>query len=258
MNGQIMINIVCNFTLAFFIASSNPFLFLSPYAIPASAVRADLAYQPPNYDPNWDENNYNGYWWYEQWVPGMVSYDTQFMRLPPVSMGNAVFYAPEVMQANVEYRGLSMDGMVGAVSAEFCSEIGHKVWLQRPGEPWEGPFIVADCSRRNDLYGHIVYFDQVVEVDFDTAVRWGLARYGGSENEGRWSTLHARMSGVLLSTIDPSQFDGNIIDLDYYFMDNVTFAKRSESRGYIQNYRPPSADEPYPQWLLGGIWTVFP
>lgn len=210
-----------------------------------------------------DGNTYNGYWWNaEGWVPGLVTFDTQFLRLPTVSMGAAVFYAPGVMEANVEYRGLSMAGMCGAVAVEFCSEIGHTVWLLRPGEDeldgWEGPFMVADCSRRNDLFEQIMFRDQVVEVDFDTAVRWGLARYGGSQHEGRWSTLTGRLNGVLVSTIPPRQYyDGVITDLSMWFLQKVEFARPSENRRQIENYRPPT-DGGLPGWLINGTWTVFP
>jgi hypothetical protein len=216
-----------------------------------------------------DGNTYNGYWWYgEGWVPGLPTFDAQFLRLPPVSIGSAVFYAPEVMDANVEYRGLSMDGYVGAVAVPFCSEIGHSVWLQRPGHDWEGPFLVADCSRRNDLYGHIEFRDQVVEVDFDTAVAWGLARYGGSQNGGRWSMLTGRLDCVLLSTVPPTQYDGNIVDLSVWFLQHVTYAERSENRRQIQNYLPPGTlstelgvdnrGSSLPLWLINGRWVMFP
>lgn len=205
-----------------------------------------------------DNSAYTGYDYYgEGWVPGLVTFDTQFMRLPPVTIGSAVFYAPDVMRAQVEYRGLSMDGMVGAVAVPFCSEIGHVVWLQRPGHDWEGPFIVADCSRRNDLYGHIEFRDQVVEVDFDTAVAWGMARYGGTQNQGRWSTLTGRMDCVLLSTVPPDEYDGIIIDLSVWFLDRVEYARPSENRQQVQNYRPPNPDNPLPAWLINGTWVVF-
>lgn len=216
-----------------------------------------------------DRNVYNGYWWNgEGWTPGLPSFETQFLRMPSVSIGSALFYAPDVMRANAEYRELSLDGVMGAVSIQFCSEIGHKVWLQRPGYDWEGPFMVADCSRRNDLYGHIMFRDQVVEVDFDTAVRWGMARYGGQQNEGRWSTLTGRMNNVLVSKYDPDFFDGNIVDLSVWFLENVRFAKITENAYSLQNYIPPNHNEielgidnrgnDFPLWLINGKRITFP
>jgi hypothetical protein len=210
-----------------------------------------------------DGNAYNGYWWWDGWVPGLVTFETQFLRLPPVSLGSAVFYAPGVMESNVEYRGLSLDGMIGGVAVQFCSQIGHSVWLLRPGQDelsgWEGPYIVADCSRRNDLFGQILYRDQVVEVDFETAVRWGLARYGGEQNDGRWSTIRGRLDGVLVSTEDPqTHYNGQITDLSTWFEQQVEFAERSENHHQIQNYEPPATGGGLPSWLINGTWTTYP
>jgi hypothetical protein len=210
-----------------------------------------------------DGNAYNGYWWYsEGWVPGLVTFDTQFLRIPDVVMGSALFYAPEMAEAQMTYRGLLFnDSYSGMVAIQFCSEIGHTVWLQRPGHDWEGPFIVMDCSRRNDLYGQIMFRDQVVEVDFDTAVRWGLARYGGQQNNGRWSTLNGRLDGVLVSSRDPKDFNGVIIDLSVWFLQNVRYATASENRYQIQNYEPPLSDcieQCLPKWKINGEWVSFP
>lgn len=217
-----------------------------------------------------DGNNYNGYWWSDGWVPGLATFETQFLRIPQTTIGSAVFYAPGMMEANIEYRGLLCPECVGGVAVPFCSEIGHKVWLLRPGSDineWDGPFIVADCSRRNDLYGHIVYRDQVVEVDFETAVEWGMARYGGTEHEGRWSTLTGRLDGIVMSTVEPSQYDGNITDLTVWFLKHVEYARPSENRRQIENYIPPQSyieeigvENPndFPLWLINDKWILFP
>jgi len=220
---------------------------------------------PELYD---DNNTYNGYWWYDEgWVPGLATFDTQFLRMPTTTIGSAVIYAPGVMEATAKYRGLSLDGFIGSVALPFCSEIGHSIWIQRPGYDWEGPFIVADCSRRNDVYAHIEFRDQVVEVDFNTAVRWGMARYGGKDNDGRWTALTGRLDGVIVSKNPPELYDGNIIDLSTWFLNQVTFAKQSENRNALQNYIPPDTYQkelgidnrgnPYPMWLLYGKWIVF-
>jgi hypothetical protein len=205
-----------------------------------------------------DHNAYDGYEWNgEGWVPGLPTIGTQFLMMPTVSIGSAVFYAPDVMEANVEYRGLSMAGMVGAVAVPFCSEIGHTVWLQRPGHDWEGPYLVADCTRRNDLYGAIEFRDQAVEVDFDTAVKWGMARWGGKQNGGRWSTLTGRLDCVLLSFVPLEQFDGTIVDLSTWFLWHVQYAAVTENRWQVQNYKPPREGASLPSWLIDGQWIVF-
>jgi hypothetical protein len=202
-----------------------------------------------------DGNVYNGYWWYGMWVPGLPTIGTQFLRMPDVSTGSSVFYAPDVMEATAKYRGLSMDGYVGAVAVPFASEIGHRVWLKRPGLDWEGPFLVADCSRRNDMYGHIEFNDQVVEVDFDTAVKWGMARYGGDQNDGRWSTLLPRLDGIILSKVPPENQDGVIIDLSEWFLQHVEYAEITEDHRLVAY--PPAEGETLPTWLIGDEWIMF-
>jgi len=217
-------------------------------------------------------NAYDGYWWFDAWVPGLPTYQSQFMRMPAISDGVAVFYAPQVMEANVKYHGLSMDGYVGAVAVPFCSEIGHEVWIQRQGDllayplpswAWEGPFIVADCTRRNDLYGVIMYRHQVVEVDFDTAVLWGMAQYGGNQNDGRWTMLSQPIP-VRLSFVNPDRLSpGNWnFSLEDWFLVRVRYStgpnedRQSDFRPL--NYRSPAAPGLLPEWLMDGEWITFP
>jgi len=172
-----------------------------------------------------DRNSLNGYWWYGFWVPGLVSYETQITPTPIEVVGGAVFYAPEVMEATAAYRGLSLDGYVGAVSALTCANIGMSVWIKRSDAPWEGPFLVVDCSRRNDLYAQVNYLGMVVEVDFNTWVRWGLGRYGGNDNGGRWTAFKQRIDNVIVSKYPPeSAYLLNPVDIKDWFNRIVTFA----------------------------------
>ena len=251
------------------IPTSTPVAIVSTET-PTQTQPIDIGNPIPETDD--DRNAYNGYLWNnEGWVPGLISFETQFLRMPDVFIGSAVFYAPDVMRANAEYRELSLDGVVGAVAIQSCSEIGHKVWLQRPGYDWEGPFLVVDCSRRNDLYGQIMFRDQAVEVDFDTAVRWRMARYGGQQNDGRWSTLTERMNNVIISKYDPILFNGNIVDLSVWFLKHVTYAKITENAYQIENYVPPgyngmgwgelgfiNPSNILPMWKINGEWITFP
>jgi len=189
------------------------------------------------------------------------------MRMPETSVGLAEFYAPQVMDAQVEYRGLVYDRVkyVGAEALPFCSEIGHDAWLQRVGWDWEGPFLVADCARRNDLYGIIVLRRAAVEVDFDTAVAWHMARYGGQENEGRWSQLPSdNPVTVLVSMSLPSEYNGIVTDLSYYFLEHVVYAKPTENTHCLRNYIPPHSTwdgmmtDDLPMWLFCEGWVTFP
>lgn len=145
----------------------------------------------------------DGYWWYGFWIPGLPTFETQLGPTPPVTIGKALIYAPEVMEATAEARGLSLEGYVGAISTPTCGNIGLDFWLKRDGYTWEGPFLAVDCSRRNDMYGHIMYMNVAVEVDFETAVRWKLAKYGGDQHEGRWSTIASAPDNVIVSKYNP-------------------------------------------------------
>ena len=213
-----------------------------------------------------DGNVYNGFFWYGSWVPGYPTFETQFLRMPDVSVGSAVIYPPGVMLANAQYRGLSITGFAGEIAVPFCSEIGHTVWLKRPGHDWEGPFLVADCTKRGDLYGVIEFRDQVVEIDFDTAVRWGMAKYI-SYKDSTWTMLGGRMDGVILSKIPPTEIKTQPIDLSVWFLQNVNYASQKENRNQVENYIAPNtnnvaigvdnSNNPYPLWMINKKWVVF-
>jgi hypothetical protein len=115
----------------------------------------------------------------------MPTAETFFTTPPPVTTGAAVFYNPGAMWATAIYRGYSpqIDGILGEVAAETPAMIGWVVWLKREGLPWEGPYLVVDCPRRNYQYGQVVNWGQVVEVDFETAERWGMVKVTGLDDK---------------------------------------------------------------------------
>lgn len=108
-----------------------------------------------------------------------ISNDTYYTPAPAHIIGNAVMYAPGIMQATANYNGLSLDGFVGGVAMASAADIGQVVWLRRDGREWEGPYLVVDVSSRGHVWTHVVIRETVVEVDFETAVRWGMASVGG-------------------------------------------------------------------------------
>lgn len=109
---------------------------------------------------------------------------------PTYSVGGAVWYAPGVMETNCEYRGF---GRVPGVALMSPSDIGKTVWLRPPGGEWEGPYKVCDCAMRGDMFSMVMWRHEVVEVDWRTAVRWGLGPH-----EGGW-----RLDGVEV-LVDPA------------------------------------------------------
>jgi len=126
-------------------------------------------------------------------VPGLVTNKVWFTKSPQYTYGSAVFYSPGVMRATAKWRSYEMYNVayhfgeyIGAVAVPSPADIGDTVWLRREGTVWEGPYLVVDCSRRADMFTHIVINQQVVEVDYTTAMRWGMIE-GTWDN---WKVLH--------------------------------------------------------------------
>jgi len=148
----------------------------------------------PSVDSIWDNpaTVYDGYWAYGYWIPGMINNDTWYTPAPVHITGSATFYAPGVMRATANYRGMDLTGYLDGVAMMSPADIGRVVWLRRPGLDWEGPFLVVDCARRNDMYNVIVHRHEVVEVGFRTALGWGMV--DGTAKS--WKTLTWRLDGI--------------------------------------------------------------
>lgn len=120
-------------------------------------------------------------------VPGYISSETWWTPTPEHAVGKAVWYAPYLMERTAEFRGMSLDGFVGGVAMMSPADMGQVVWLLRPDQDgqgdteWEGPFLVVDTSARQDMWVTITKLEEVVEVDFETALRWGMVS-GSKEN----------------------------------------------------------------------------
>lgn len=170
-------------------------------------------------------------------MPGVIDQETRFRPAPIWAQGAAVFYAPGIMSATARARGLSLSGYLGGVALMSCSDIGQEVWLRRPGEDWEGPFLVVDCAAWLDQWAVINFNKEIVEVGFETALRWGMVkRYGR-----KWQTVSARLDGVEVSKVLPSRLGCYLEPVDYvsWWNERATFAERyinipnSERRTYI-------------------------
>ncbi len=192
-----------------------------------------------------DNNPINGYWWNESWVPGLITYQTQFLILPDLFSGNAVFYAPGVMEATAEYRGLSLNNYLGGVALPTCAAIGRSVWLKRMDRSWEGPYLVVDCAKRGDLYGVAIVREESVEVDFKTALRWGMVK-----NTNPWKVLKWREEDVQVSMYPPQCIVYDPVKLKDWLESHLEYADRLEIITSI--YEPPSI------WRVGGEWITFP
>ena len=155
------------------------------------------------------------------WIPGVITWQTWFTPAPTHSEGNVVYYAPGVMEATAEYRELSLDEYVDGVSLMSPGDIGKTVWIKRQGyDDWEGPFLNVDCAQQNHMYSAIVYRGEVVEVGFETARQWGMARY----NWRSWKPILWRLDDVQVYIGDEVPDELNEpIDYVEWFKDTVEF-----------------------------------
>lgn len=153
--------------------------------------------------PSDSEGPFDGYRWVDgSWIPGLITHETWYTPAPIYSIGGAVFYAPNLMEATARWRGMSLAGYLDGVALMSPADLGRTVWIRRAGNAeFEGPFLSVDCAARQDMYGTVVIRGEVVEVGFETALRWGMVR--GSES--RWRTNDWRQEvEVVVSDMRPA------------------------------------------------------
>lgn len=220
---------------------------------------------PPDYD-EWDAracddgNPIDGYWGnHGEWIPGLIRNTSWFLVTPPVVEGKAAWYAPGVMEATAKARGLSLEGFVDGVSSMTCSDLGLTYWIGHETPwgvlSWEGPFLVVDCARQGDLYGVIVYREEVVEVGFKTAERWGLTY---SHLNGGYTVLDdGWFRNVIVSKYPPRVADLiEPVGLDNWFLERVEFFYPALEVTLDPKplFRPPST---WRIWGPGAEWVTF-
>lgn len=137
---------------------------------------------------------------------------------PQYTKGAAVWYAPGVMEATCEVRGLDLQGYVDGVAMMSPADIGKVVWIKGP-LGWEGPFLVCDCGVRGQVWEMVMDRGEVIEVGWRTAARWGLGPH-----EGGWKLKGVE---VFVGDVPPGWHDP------------------------LDNYRSPSIGAPidYVQWF---------
>ena len=92
--------------------------------------------------------------------------------------GLAMYYAPNVMDGVEAYRE-RVNGMaeceecVGQVALLRAGDLGRKVWIRVGDGAAEGPFQVMDVAARHHI-PDLLRRNWVVDVDYTTAVRWGM------------------------------------------------------------------------------------
>lgn len=200
-----------------------------------------------------DNDDYNGYIWQLDgisWVPGMVDNVTWFTPSPQHTIGAATYYANGVMEATARWRGLPLEGFVGGVSLLSPADIGQTVWLKRYGLEWEGPFLVVDCARRADIWPVIYYRNEVVEVDFQTAIHWGLVTLSD------YKRVAYRLDDVQVYRGEtPPERDAVPTDLRVWWVPRATFARAWEwPPVYVRGgtWRTPTMK------VVDGLWVTTP
>ncbi len=183
-----------------------------------------------------DRYIYNGYMDRKHCVPGMITNETWFTPQPVHTVGKATWYAPGLMRATAEYRGMELEGFVDGVSLYSPADIGKVVWIKRSGFVWEGPFLVVDCSQRNHMFTTVTYIGEVVEVSFETARRWGMVT--GSYEDYREIDWMIRNVELFIGELPPA--DAEPISYAEWFLDMVEFDSR-----FVRNRRLMYSDVRY-------------
>ena len=211
----------------------------------------------------YQDPEYNGQCWQPvyYWNPGVPTYQSQYMRMPDISIGTAYAYETNLMEHTAMFHGLTLDDVKDGVALPFCSEIGNKVWLMRTsvGE-WEGPFKVVDCAGLLDLYNVVVHRQEVVEVGFKTAVKWGMVKdiHKSGESWGKtWD--HRRVDDVIVSMVDPKNLTiVHPVKLsDWFSREAVFFRTQAE---WDNAYKPLfKSIDGVPSWRFepNGQWITF-
>lgn len=146
----------------------------TPTSVPtATATESEWGFEVPWEVNCEDESAYNGYMNQGYCVPGLITWEASRFQNPRGFGGAMTSYAEGVMQSVCNYRGLDCEKYEGVVAVMGCGDIGDRAYIRRPGHDWEGPFLVTDCSGRSDAFVNILIKGIAVEVDYETARRWG-------------------------------------------------------------------------------------
>lgn len=183
-------------------------------------------------------------------IPGITTNDSWMSPMPMYVSGNAVFYAPYVMDATAEYRGIDYDeyGCIGGVSLMSPIDIGKKVWVKVNGD-WIGPFCSVDCARRGDMYSIVVIREEVVEFDFDTALSLGMV--GPVDRNGNYEVYNWYLDvEVFVGDANPSSF---IKDRDIGELLKPIVYKDY----FLNNAETTTAYQPRVILTRDGLWKVY-
>ncbi len=124
---------------------------------------------------------------YEAQSP-LVAGITQVPKTP--YFGRAMYYGKGLMNQVLENRRAQFpESMVkdcengtdpkyiGCVALLRAGDMGREIWMQRPGQEPEGPFLVIDVASKKDI-SCLLSREWIVDIDWRTAERWGMTGVG--------------------------------------------------------------------------------
>lgn len=118
---------------------------------------------------------------------------------PLPAQGLAMYYNPNVFERVLEFRRSAGNvtecpECIGYVALLRRGDVDRRVWLRREGKPAEGPFWVIDVAGKNHV-GQLLERGWVADVDYATAMRWGMNR---------------PLSVTVLDTPTPEEFESSL------------------------------------------------
>lgn len=211
-----------------------------------------------------DNNAYNGHTWPADpsvCVPGVVTIKTWYTPQPPYAVGGAVWYDPYLMEGTARYRGLDLEGYLDGVALMSPADTGRTVWLKRPGFYWEGPYLVVDNSRRSDIWPIINRRNEIVEVGFQTAVRWGMVS-AWRQDDGTYTRPYSVNQWIMrevevlkMDELPPWIDEHEPLDFTDWWSERATFVNSYEINKPVQLKQ----DHPkFPGWLWRGTDPYVP
>lgn len=165
------------------------------------------------------------------YVPGYITNDTWMTPMPEYAFGKAVFFGPYAMDATAEYRNIDYEkeGCLGGVSLMSPYNIGDKAWVKIDNE-WYGPFCVVDCAKKGDMYSIIVYREEVIEINFELAIKVGMVSEADVYGNYKVYSWYKNVEVLINNSPYEYSFEKEPINYKEFFLDNLEFASGYEPR----------------------------
>ena len=103
-----------------------------------------------------------------------------YEETPLPTEGWMMYYNPGVMERVLDFRRKARHvtqcpECIGYVAMLRAGDLDRRIWIEREGRPLEGPFWVIDVAAPQHV-GQLLERGWIVDVDYETAMRWGMGR----------------------------------------------------------------------------------